>query len=212
MNRKLILSLAAVGALLLPGASFGALSFTDFGTALTPIQADLNAGVGGVNPAGVQLGSSSNGSIAFSNGANPVFAPASGFVDITLNNNSGVDISTWRISFLSTDLGISFPGLFTTSTTSATLGGSSFSRSPVQVGPTPGTWNLVHTIAAGDSDTIRFDFSSPGGGNGLFGVTMTNLSVTALVPEPSSALLLTGMLGLFGSTFRRRRQIGEVEA
>lgn len=61
----------------------------------------------------------------------------------------------------------------------------------------------------GETGTLRFEFSSaatsPTGGSGS--VNLSNIVITAIVPEPSSALLLTGVLGLFGSTFRRRRKL-----
>lgn len=61
----------------------------------------------------------------------------------------------------------------------------------------------------GETGTLRFEFTSAStadvGGSGS--VSLSNLVITAVVPEPSSALLLTGVLGLFGGTFRRRRKI-----
>ena len=52
-------------------------------------------------------------------------------------------------------------------------------------------------IADGSTDQIRFDIAGAGHVN-AFSLTV--------VPEPSSALLLTGALGLFGIGFRRRRK------
>jgi hypothetical protein len=64
-------------------------------------------------------------------------------------------------------------------------------------------------VRNGETGTLRFEFSSystaPSGGNGT--VTLSNVLITAVVPEPSSSLLLSGVLGLFGATFRRRRQL-----
>ena len=61
----------------------------------------------------------------------------------------------------------------------------------VPFGPAPGT--------------IRFLFSSFSGA--AASATLSNISITAIVPEPSSALLLSGVLGLFGTCFRRRRKL-----
>src|SRR5690606_5509499 len=65
----------------------------------------------------------------------------------------------------------------------------------------------VPLIARGETGTLRFLFSASGGAGVTRTMTLSGLSITAIVPEPSSALLLTGVLGLFGSTFRRRRSL-----
>lgn len=61
----------------------------------------------------------------------------------------------------------------------------------------------------GETGTLRFEFFSvnSGANTSTATVNLSNISITAVVPEPSSALLLTGVLGLFGGTFRRRRKI-----
>ena len=64
-------------------------------------------------------------------------------------------------------------------------------------------------LLRGDTGTLRFEFLSVNSGTNASTATviLSNISITAVVPEPSSALLLTGVLGLFGGTFRRRRKI-----
>ena len=66
-------------------------------------------------------------------------------------------------------------------------------------------------IPAGADGTLRFVFGSQGfaGSPGTQGgnIDLFVSSITAAVPEPSSALLLSGCLSLFGLLYRRKRQL-----
>ena len=64
-------------------------------------------------------------------------------------------------------------------------------------------------LSVGDApETVRFTFSGYGPQLGFdSAIQLNNISFTAVVPEPSSALLLTSILGLFGTCFRKRRRL-----
>jgi len=184
------------------GTCRAALNFTDIDDSVTPTQSDLNAGIGGSDPGA--LNSSGDGNLSFGNTNAP--NPSSAFTDVTLNNSSPEDIGTWRIDLMNQDQSNSFPGAFEPVILTVSSGSQSF-----QISGSDGNFgfNLINPIASGGSDTLRFAFSSssPNPGTINFASSVTGISVTALVPEPSSALLLTGVLGLFGGTFRRRRRM-----
>ena len=62
-------------------------------------------------------------------------------------------------------------------------------------------------LANNQSGVLRFVFQAAGAPGASYTQTIGGISIMAVVPEPSSALLLTSVLGLFGSTFRRRRKV-----
>lgn len=189
---------------LLPGVSRGALNFTAIGDTVIPIQGDLNAGVTIVTPP-VTLNSGADGSLTFADGFGAVGPnPSSAFSDVTIQNNSLAGIGTWKIAFNWTDFSNSVPFThpvnlaISMGSSSATVSGADGFR----------TVTLVNSIGPSLSDTLRFSFSSSGSSALLdFAASLTGITVTAMVPEPSSALFLTGILGAFGGFFRRRRSL-----
>ena len=60
-------------------------------------------------------------------------------------------------------------------------------------------------VLVGDSGTLRLRFTGVGATTSTATATVKGMSLTAVIPEPSSALLLTGVLGLFSGFFRKRR-------
>lgn len=193
------LNLFVVLLLSLTTLSQGALTFTGIGDIVIPTQVDLNAGIGGIDAA--SLASTNDGAISFAAAPSP--NPSSAFTNLTITNDSAHSIGTWLVTLTTSDPNNAFP-VFSDVIMTVSTGASSF-----QVPAPDGTYSfsLVNTIAPSASDTLSLSFSSssPVPGPISFAFSTTAMSITAVVPEPSSALLLSGVLGLFGAGFRRRR-------
>ena len=206
--KKLFLTTFVATFGLLFSNSEGALNFSGLGETVTPVIADLNTGIGGANPG--FLSSASDGDLAFadgtgSNGPNP----SSAFTDLTINNTSADVLGRWAVSLNFQDLDNSFPpsgSVFNPVSLVVSFGGSTQTFNS-----TNGAFDfrLANGLTGGGSDTLRLAFSSTGPSAPLdFAATVTGIQVTSVVPEPSSAFLLTGILGLFGTFFRKRRRLG----
>jgi hypothetical protein len=171
---------------------------------------------GGFNSAGSTFASDANGNLSFS-----ADFTASGsvtyFADIVLTNATspnpyGIDgINEVHVFYnftrnsLFNNIGLAFqypsspsfiesPASFSAGTNQSV----SFQGEDLVGGP---------LIPNGQSGTLRFLFTAVANSAATRTMELSALSITAVVPEPSSALLLTGVLGLFGSTFRRRRSL-----
>jgi len=64
-------------------------------------------------------------------------------------------------------------------------------------------------VPLGDSGTLRFQLTGIGDTSSQASASLTGLTITAVIPEPSSALLLTGLFGFVGTWFRRRRKLNQ---
>lgn len=66
-------------------------------------------------------------------------------------------------------------------------------------------------LTNGSTGTLRFVFAAGGFAVGATGTqTLSAMSITAVVPEPSSALLLSGIVGCFAGFRRRRRALAAI--
>lgn len=202
----------------LPLASEGALSFdltevhdaTGYSTRIIDEAGDwdvINGGGGATT-----LTSDAFGNLTFSHdGVGP--SNASLTAEITLINDSPTDPGTaWHINAwdIYHDLTTSGPGVAILRVTykgvTRTFGDGSgvLNQGFTDLHLLGNTDTL---LLAGDSDVMQFTFIGLGGGFGASSITLSGLSFTAIVPEPSSALILSGIVGCFVGFRRRRREL-----
>lgn len=148
------------------------------------------------------------------------------YADITITNSNAsgtLTLNELRIAYTFTqqNMGSSFGGINVywmgpTMGTYQNMGALStssgvFSFQGEDLYTLTGGANGAPLLGSNESGILRFVFVQVGVASNA-SQTLQISSITAVVPEPSSTLLLTSALGLFGGFFRRRRRLAPVES